>query len=109
MNATMTTMEPEKLMDDSGLRNDLIVLDVRTPQEFRESHIKGSINIPLADLPPRIASTGSCPASSITFSTGNCATSAVMPSIEVIGRTATDSPLPLEKGSSTTGHCHTSS
>ena len=27
-----------------------MVLDVRTPQEFRGGHVKGSINIPLAEI-----------------------------------------------------------
>jgi rhodanese-related sulfurtransferase len=31
-------------------RGDCLIVDVRTPAEFREVHIPGSINVPLADL-----------------------------------------------------------
>ena len=33
--------------------NNEILLDVRTPSEFREAHIPGSINIPLGELQER--------------------------------------------------------
>ncbi len=29
----------------------LLVVDVRTPQEYAQGHLKGAINIPLSDLP----------------------------------------------------------
>lgn len=32
------------------LQNGAIIIDVRTPQEFRAGHIKGAKNIPLQDL-----------------------------------------------------------
>lgn len=32
----------------------LLVVDVRTPQEYAQGHLKGAINIPLSDLPLRI-------------------------------------------------------
>jgi phage shock protein E len=32
----------------------LLVVDVRTPQEYAQGHLKGAINIPLSDLPLHI-------------------------------------------------------
>ena len=32
------------------LNNGAVVIDVRTPREFSESHVKGSMNIPLSEL-----------------------------------------------------------
>ena len=32
----------------------LVILDVRTAQEYAQGHVKGAINIPLSDLPGRI-------------------------------------------------------
>ncbi len=32
------------------LQNGAIIIDVRTPQEFRAGHVKGAKNIPLQDL-----------------------------------------------------------
>lgn len=31
------------------------IVDVRTPEEFSEGHVPGSINIPLNEIPERIA------------------------------------------------------
>jgi rhodanese-related sulfurtransferase len=31
------------------------VVDVRTPAEYRGAHVKGSINIPLQDIPTRLS------------------------------------------------------
>src|SRR5262245_50381994 len=33
----------------------LIILDVRTPEEFAAGHVPGAINIPYTDLPARIS------------------------------------------------------
>lgn len=30
------------------------IVDVRTPQEFEEGHVPGSLNIPLQELPGRV-------------------------------------------------------
>ncbi len=39
----------DKLIPDAELKH-AIILDVRTPKEFNESHIAGAINIPLSKL-----------------------------------------------------------
>lgn len=51
--ATIRRAAPEavQLTLDHG---NVMVLDVRTPQEYRAGHIVGSLNIPLYDLPARI-------------------------------------------------------
>jgi phage shock protein E len=35
-----------------------LVVDVRTPEEFREGHYKDAINIPLSDIPARLKEFG---------------------------------------------------
>ena len=35
-------------------RHNLIIIDVRTPAEFRGGHVPGSINIPLNEIPERL-------------------------------------------------------
>ncbi len=42
----------EQLQNDSTIK----VIDVRTKEEFKEGHIKGSINIPLNTIPQRFQS-----------------------------------------------------
>lgn len=32
-------------------KNNIIIIDVRTPEEFKEGHLKGAKNIPLNELP----------------------------------------------------------
>lgn len=32
----------------------IVIVDVRTPAEFEDAHIKGAINVPLADLEGRV-------------------------------------------------------
>ena len=34
--------------------SNVLVIDVRTPEEYAQGHLKGAINIPLSDLPLRI-------------------------------------------------------
>jgi rhodanese-related sulfurtransferase len=41
---------PEQLLESFGHRNQRILLDIREPEEFKHSHIPGSINIPLLTL-----------------------------------------------------------
>lgn len=47
----VTPEEARKLIYDN---RDILILDVRTPEEFRNGHIPKAINIPLAVLPVRI-------------------------------------------------------
>lgn len=39
-------------------KSSLIVLDVRTPDEFKEGHVPGAINLPLGNLPEQFTSLG---------------------------------------------------
>ncbi len=43
-------VEPDELMMDLPFDENLIVMDVRRPNEFAEGHIKDAINLPLNDL-----------------------------------------------------------
>jgi len=45
----VVTSEELKAMLDSKIRG-LLVIDARTPKEYRKAHIKGAINIPLKSL-----------------------------------------------------------
>ena len=42
-----------------------IILDVRTPEEFASGHIPGALNVPLNELPDRLASLKLSPAEEI--------------------------------------------
>jgi len=44
---------PEDLHEMITNSSDLVLIDVRAPAEFEENHIKGAINIPVADLRTR--------------------------------------------------------
>lgn len=35
-----------------------LLLDVRTPTEFTEGHVEGALNIPVQELPAKLASVG---------------------------------------------------
>lgn len=43
---TRPKVDLEKMIEDGAL-----ILDVRTPDEYRQGHVKGSLNIPLDRLP----------------------------------------------------------
>ncbi len=38
--------------------NGALLLDVRTPEEFRERHLDGAVNIPVQELPTRLRELG---------------------------------------------------
>jgi len=48
---TISVSDASTMMQSSP---NLMVVDVRTPQEYAQGHLKGAINIPLSDLPLRI-------------------------------------------------------
>ena len=43
-------IEPDELAMDLPFDDNLVVIDVRKPNEFAEGHIPGAINIPLSDM-----------------------------------------------------------
>jgi phage shock protein E len=50
------TIAPEQLVQRMDKKDpDLVVLDVRTPDEFAAGHIPGAVNIPHDQLPNRLA------------------------------------------------------
>lgn len=49
---SLTPAQTTELMKD--LKDDLVVLDVRTEAEFDDGHVEGAINIPLEELVSRI-------------------------------------------------------
>jgi hydroxyacylglutathione hydrolase len=53
--ATLSTMSVADLKVARESGEPLTLIDVRTPKEFREGHIDGAVNIPLGELPSRIA------------------------------------------------------
>jgi rhodanese-related sulfurtransferase len=49
------SIEPKALLERVQRGDpDLVLLDVRTPQEFAAGHIPGAINIPYDELPARV-------------------------------------------------------
>lgn len=53
--ASLSTMSVGDLNLARGTDEPLTLVDVRTPKEFRAGHLDGAINIPLGELPARIA------------------------------------------------------
>jgi rhodanese-related sulfurtransferase len=43
-------MAPEELARMLGEGNPPVIVDVRGPQQFRDGHLPGAINIPLSEL-----------------------------------------------------------
>ena len=48
-----TTADINKGVEECRATPGAILLDVRTPEEYKEGHIAGSVSIPLAALPAR--------------------------------------------------------
>jgi rhodanese-related sulfurtransferase len=54
--AVMASMSQEALLErQSKDHKHLLVLDVRTPQEYAEGHVPGAVNVPYDQLPSRLA------------------------------------------------------
>ena len=54
--AETPTITPDALAERIEKKDaDIVVLDVRTPQEFASGHVPGALNIPHDQLPNRIA------------------------------------------------------
>src|SRR3989344_4447637 len=50
----MDIIEPEELKKKLGKKENIFLLDVRTPEEFQEHKIEGSVNIPITELQRRM-------------------------------------------------------
>lgn len=48
---TISVSDARAMLQSSS---NVLVVDVRTPEEYAQGHLKGAINIPLSDLPLRI-------------------------------------------------------
>ena len=48
---TISASDARAMMQSSS---NILIVDVRTPEEYAQGHLKGAINIPLSDLPLRI-------------------------------------------------------
>jgi phage shock protein E len=51
-----SSIEPSELASRISSHTAPVVLDVRTPEEFASGHIPGAVNVPLNELPGRLAS-----------------------------------------------------
>ena len=50
--STSSTITPDQLQEIMGSNRDLDLIDVRTPAEFQELHVKSARNVPLDKLDP---------------------------------------------------------
>jgi rhodanese-related sulfurtransferase len=50
---TVLEMTPEELAQAITEGISLVIVDVRSPQQFRDGHLPGAINIPLSELERR--------------------------------------------------------
>jgi len=49
-----SAVAPEELVDRLGGETPIVLIDVRTPEEFAAGHIPGALNIPYDELPARL-------------------------------------------------------
>ena len=54
----ITTQEALELVQRNKGNPNVVILDVRTPEEFKSGYIEGAINIPIAELPQRMSEVG---------------------------------------------------
>lgn len=52
--ASGSAVFPEDLVDRLGNETELLLIDVRTPEEFAAGHIPGALNIPYDEFPSRL-------------------------------------------------------
>lgn len=52
--ASGSSVTPEELVDRLGGETPIVLIDVRTPEEFAAGHIPGALNIPYDELPARL-------------------------------------------------------
>jgi rhodanese-related sulfurtransferase len=52
--ASGSAVFPADLVDRLGSETELLLLDVRTPEEFAAGHVPGALNIPYDELPSRL-------------------------------------------------------
>ncbi len=57
MNVEITAQEAKAFIEKNRKNSLLVILDVRTPEEFAEQHLPGALNIDIydADFPEKIA------------------------------------------------------
>ena len=55
---SLATISVAKQPDIDAIPKKALIVDVRTPSEFRTGHFPGSVNIPLADFRSRLAEFG---------------------------------------------------
>jgi rhodanese-related sulfurtransferase len=52
---TVLAMTPEELDRAIAEEIPLVIVDIRSPQQFRDGHLPGAINIPLSELERRVS------------------------------------------------------
>ena len=65
-------VDMETAIDMMEKEQEYILLDVRTPEEFREKHIPGAINVPnVWDIPLTVANEHAMPTENVLFKASN--------------------------------------
>jgi rhodanese-related sulfurtransferase len=69
--SSLKLLSAEALHDMIGGEVDFVLLDVRAPQEYEDNHIKGAVNIPVADLRTRYKELDQTKRTVLVCSSGN--------------------------------------